>query len=133
MNVFVSYSRADNSPERLLEIELILAPLGTVYIDDLHYPPNADRYTAVHAALAAADLFLAVISNNYLHTPWTRYEFIRALRRGIPLLALTKTDAVGKEKDGRLMAHATSALCLSGSPYTASTWLRHRSPAGRNI
>ncbi|MEU1644412.1 toll/interleukin-1 receptor domain-containing protein [Micromonospora zamorensis] len=94
MNVFVSYSRRDNSLLRLAEIEVRLSHIGEVYIDDLHHPLDVDRHVAVIAALGAADVFIAVASPQYPHTPWTRHEVKEAARRGLPLLLLTETGAV---------------------------------------
>ncbi|MGK5521267.1 toll/interleukin-1 receptor domain-containing protein [Micromonospora sp. URMC 107] len=94
MNAFVSYSRRDNPLRRLAEIEAQLSHLGHVYIDDLHHPPSIDRHAAVIAALKTAEVFIAVTSPNYPHTPWTRFEVSEAARRKIPLLLLTTNDEI---------------------------------------
>jgi hypothetical protein len=109
MNVFVSYSRRDNPVNRLIEIESHLRHIGNVYIDDLHHPPNVDRHVAVKAALMAADAFVAVISPNYLHTPWTRYELSEATNRSVPLLLFTQTNEVRacRNEDLFALAHMT--------------------------
>jgi hypothetical protein len=94
MRIFVSYSRRDNPLSRLSEIESHLRHVGNIYIDDLHYPPGVDRQVAVEATLAAADIFIAVLSVSYTRTPWTRYELSEAADRDIPLLVFTETGAV---------------------------------------
>jgi len=92
MSTFVSYCRADNSLSRLLELEIKLSPLGSMYIDDLHHRKDVDRIAEVHAAFAGANSFLAILTTNYLRTPWTRYEAESARARRMPLLILTETE-----------------------------------------
>ncbi|MGW5081873.1 toll/interleukin-1 receptor domain-containing protein [Micromonospora echinospora] len=94
MNAFVSYSRRDNPLGRLTEIEAQLSHLGQVYIDDLHHPRGINRHAAVIAALETAEVFIAVMSPNYPHTPWTRFEVSEAARRQVPLLLLTTNDGI---------------------------------------
>jgi TIR domain-containing protein len=94
VNAFVSYSRRDNSQQRLVEIESLLRRVGDIYIDDLHHPLDVDRHIAAKDALSAADVFVAVLSATYAQTAWTRYELCVAANRGIPLLVLTRTGVL---------------------------------------
>ncbi|WBB79571.1 hypothetical protein O7606_26050 [Micromonospora sp. WMMD882] len=102
----MSYSRRDNSLERLVQIEALLGHLKSVYIDDLHHPHDIDRHFAVTCALEAAGTFIAVVSPNYLHTLWTRFEASEAARRGVPLLLLTGTDTLRPARYDELVAVA---------------------------
>lgn len=95
MIVFVSYARRDNTPQSLRGVERVVAKLGTPYVDDVHGYDAADRRTAVESALEAAGIFVAVVTPHYLHTSWTRREFVLAVHRQIPILALLP--------DGRLI------------------------------
>ncbi|NUP49889.1 MAG: toll/interleukin-1 receptor domain-containing protein [Catenulispora sp.] len=88
MKIFVSYSRRDNSPEKLLEIKRLTSKLGEPYIDDLHDHLDGHRGETVEKALHEADSFVVVVTSNYLRTAWTRKEFELALKRGVPMLAL---------------------------------------------
>ncbi|MFI9451028.1 TIR domain-containing protein [Amycolatopsis sp. NPDC052450] len=88
MNVFVSYSRADNSLEQLEALRARLAGDADVYVDDLDWAASGgDRADAVQRELARASVFVAVVSVTYGKTPWTAWEFDVALMRGIPKLA----------------------------------------------
>ena len=89
MTVFVSYSRQDNFPLRLWEIESRLRGLGDLYMDDLHHPADVDRHFSVMGALLSADLFVAVLPKNFLRTPWTRFEVTLASAINLPLLKLS--------------------------------------------
>lgn len=89
MRLFVSYSRRDNSLQRLLQVRDFLATADHAYIDDLEvHDPHEDRAQAVVNALECADAFVAVQSSNYLRTPWTRWEFNVALGRNMGVAAL---------------------------------------------
>lgn len=88
MIVFVSYARQDNDVESLRRIERQVAMLGHPYLDDLHNHGWRDRQETVERALRAAEMFVAVLSPNYLRTVWTRKEYEFALCHELPLLAL---------------------------------------------
>ena len=86
MRIFVSYARRDHDFGSLLRIADILRTLGRVYIDDLHeHDPAVDRTETVHRALVEAEAFIAVPSEHYPRTPWTRWELQTARSRGIPI------------------------------------------------
>ncbi|WP_081607579.1 toll/interleukin-1 receptor domain-containing protein [Rhodococcus triatomae] len=91
MKAFVSYSRRDNTLGRLLSIESQLGESVELYIDDLHFPRGADRRTSVLKALMEAESLIAVLSSNYLHTPWTVFEARQACVRGIPVFAFSES------------------------------------------
>lgn len=85
MKIFISYSRSDNDDRRLIEIEKLASLLGTPYLDDLHFDPEADRHEHVMTAMNTADAFLAVITKNYLRTDWTKRELRIAENLGIAI------------------------------------------------
>lgn len=95
MIVFVSYARRDHDPDALRRIEAAVTSLGVVYVDDVHGHEAADRRAVVLNALHAAAVFVGVVSPHYLRTPWTWREFVYAINRGIPIMALLP--------DGRLI------------------------------
>lgn len=88
MDVFVSYTRTDNSVDRLRVLEEKLKSLGKVYIDDLHFDPGIDRNVSVETALKAASMLVVIVTSNYLKTEWTNKELRVAEERGIPVKAL---------------------------------------------
>ncbi|MFK0243534.1 toll/interleukin-1 receptor domain-containing protein [Amycolatopsis azurea] len=88
MSMFVSYSRADNSLEKLASLRARLAGNAEVYVDDLDWAAaGPDRTETVYHALARASVFVAVVSATYRKTAWTAWEFDVATSRGIPKLA----------------------------------------------
>jgi len=88
MSVFVSYSRADNTLQRLTALRDQLAESSDVYVDDLDWETSgADRGDAVRHELARASVFVAVVSASYRKTAWTAWEFDVATARGIRRLA----------------------------------------------
>jgi hypothetical protein len=98
MKIFVSYSRSDNSHQRLVEISRQLQATGdSVYIDDIHHPAVGDRRDAVLSALDQAEVFVVVKTENYLRTKWTRFEFERAMDAGIALVVLEFGSGVRSE------------------------------------
>ncbi|WP_192582047.1 TIR domain-containing protein [Rhodococcus wratislaviensis] len=98
MKAFVSYSRRDNSLGRLLSIESQIGSVTELYIDDLHFPRGVDRHTSVLRALMEAESFIAVLSSNYLHTPWTLFEARQACVRGIPVFAFSESGELFKTR-----------------------------------
>lgn len=107
MTIFVSYSRRDNDDRKLRELQLLLAELGDVYIDDLHHIGSNDRSRAVYRALYTADRFISVISDNYLRTPWTTKEFRIARERGIAMFSLLP--------DGTMLAIPADKVILASA------------------
>ncbi|MFI2473452.1 toll/interleukin-1 receptor domain-containing protein [Nocardia xishanensis] len=105
MIVFVSYARRDNQDSDLLRIRAQVSNLGLPYVDDLHDHSERPRSHTVVNALLAADTFVAVLSPNYLQTPWTRGEFAVAVQRKMQLLFLTPPgnliDLAGGSLGGR--------------------------------
>ncbi|MEV7245442.1 TIR domain-containing protein [Streptomyces sp. NPDC093248] len=100
MRYFVSYARRDNDIERLCEIRALLGGLDCAYVDDLEvHDPSVDRTHAVINALARAENFIAVYSENYLMTEWTRWEFESALHMGIEMAALLPNNRFAKSSD----------------------------------
>lgn len=99
MKVFVSYVRHENGPDRLAEIERVLAGLGEIYIDDLHGIDASDRHAMVTGVLDGSSVLVAVASPSYLATPWTRFEYEFALRQGKPILALLDGDKIISKGD----------------------------------
>ena len=85
---FVSYARRDHDDNALRRVERRLAGYGRPYVDDLQDHRGHDRLAMVEHALESAHLFVAVLSNAYLRTAWTRREFESAIRRDIPMMAL---------------------------------------------
>lgn len=112
MNVFVSYARRDNE-KNLPEIERLIS-WGTPYIDDLHHSRHGGyRHEAVGLALHTSHEFVAVLSPSYLRTPWTRWEFRWAVRKGIPMVALignSKFVPIDEEMKHRLLDNDLTAL-----------------------
>ncbi|MCZ4125294.1 TIR domain-containing protein [Streptomyces sp. H39-S7] len=91
MRQFVSYARRDNGTERLVKIKEFLCRrnTGSVYIDDLEiHDPLTGRVASVVAAIEAANVLIAIPSENYLQTKWTRWEFETAISRNVPIMAL---------------------------------------------
>ena len=88
MKVFVGYSRQDNVDclDRIEEV--VVERFGAAYLDDKHFPPGIDREEAVHAALQSADVFVAVITPNYLRTIWTSKELDLAEKLGLGVYSL---------------------------------------------
>ncbi|WP_457458138.1 toll/interleukin-1 receptor domain-containing protein [Streptomyces sp. TE5632] len=102
MRYFVSYARRDNSVERLHEVRALLGEAGHVYVDDLEaHSLGADRVQSVVNALTCADIFVAIRSDSYLTTEWTRWEFDTALHMGIEMLAVLPGDVVVHPADAR--------------------------------
>ncbi|MEU5277744.1 toll/interleukin-1 receptor domain-containing protein [Streptomyces asoensis] len=100
MRYFVSYARRDHTIERLCEIRARFSDLGCVYVDDLEmHDPSVDRTQTVVNALAHAENFIAVQSENYLTTEWTRWEFASALHMGIEMAALLPNNRIAKRSD----------------------------------
>ncbi|MEV5170467.1 toll/interleukin-1 receptor domain-containing protein [Streptomyces flaveolus] len=95
MRYFVSYARRDNSVERLREVRALLSETGHVYVDDLEaHSVDTDRVQTVVNALMRADVFVAIQSDSYLTTEWTRWEFDSALHIGIEMLAVLPSNDV---------------------------------------
>ncbi|QXV60097.1 toll/interleukin-1 receptor domain-containing protein [Amycolatopsis sp. TNS106] len=131
MRMFVSYSRADNSLERLVALRARLAGSADVYVDDLDWAASGfDREDAVHRELVRASIFVAVVSITYRKTPWTAWEFDVALKRGIPKLAyLSDGRLVDEHSDEWPFASAALTGNLPSVPprvLRASTRGRHR-------
>ncbi|WP_454341599.1 toll/interleukin-1 receptor domain-containing protein [Streptomyces albogriseolus] len=98
----MSYARRDNSVERLREVRALLGEAGHVYVDDLeNHSLGVDRVQSVISALMCADIFVAIRSDSYLTTEWTRWEFDTALHMGIKMLAVLPGGAVVHPADAR--------------------------------
>lgn len=104
MKIFVSYSRADNSIERLVHISRSLSWMGHVYVDDLHYDASVDRSALVLDRLNEADTFVAVLTQRYLRTAWTIREVECAQRMDLKLFTLEMT--------GELRRNSYSSILL---------------------
>lgn len=100
MRYFVSYARRDNCIERLREIRALLGGLGCAYVDDLEvHDLGVDRTQTVVNALVCAETLIAVQSENYLMTEWTRWEFESALHMGIDVAALLPDNSFARWSD----------------------------------
>lgn len=103
MSVFVSYARADNSLEQLTRLRNHLANEHTdVYVDDLDWMTSGDnRLEIVCHQLVNASAFVAVVSENYLKTTWTTWEFGVAEELDIPRFAyLSNGELVDERSSG---------------------------------
>lgn len=88
MNVFVSYLRQDNNVDSLDVAVRRIASLGDVYLDDLQDQVSVGSAERVVTELEKADAFVSIVTDRYLTTPWTKWEFGIALHRGIHRYAL---------------------------------------------
>jgi hypothetical protein len=100
MSTFVSYSRADNPVERLARLrDHLSGHYPGVYVDDLDWMTSGDnRLEIVCNQLLKASAFVAVVSDNYLKTPWTAWEFNVATARGVPKFAYLPNGALVNER-----------------------------------
>ncbi|MFD5402774.1 TIR domain-containing protein [Streptomyces griseorubiginosus] len=129
MRYFVSYARRDNNVERLCEIRALLGGSDCTYVDDLEvHDPSTDRTHAVVGALECAETFIAVYSEHYLMTEWTRWEFESALHMGIEVAALLPNNRFVRPSDPqwpwpRRVPHAwdAAALEVGGASMTESS------------
>lgn len=130
---FVSYRRDDVPAARLYEIELSLRRLGEPYIDDLHGLSTSDRVGCVVSALESATNFIAVLSRGYLSTPWTKWEFARAMELGLPIqfMTLRSTEQVVSPVETKsLLVGVATVTTTARPPLTADS---HRSVAPTDL
>jgi hypothetical protein len=114
MSIFVSYSRADNTLERLSQLRGRLAKYSDVYVDDLDWMESGvGRLESVCARLLGASVFVAVVSKNYGKTPWTAWELNCAKLCKIPIFAyLPDGYLIDKSQDEWLL----NPLCAEFVP-----------------
>src|SRR5881396_2856454 len=88
VDLFISYSRRDQSFVRLLELSME-AKRRTAWVDWHSIPPTASWRDEVRAAIDAAQLFVFVVTPDSIDSRVCREELAHAVSRGkrvIPLL-----------------------------------------------
>lgn len=97
MTVFVSYVRKENSLDNLGRIRKRLSHLGSIYIDDIDHPTGVDRSLSVRSALKNASTFAILLTDSYLLTEWTMWEYSAALHLSLPKVAFIPTVGIVDE------------------------------------
>jgi hypothetical protein len=112
MKIFVSYTLRDGilNPHILREVELVLAKMGTPYIDVLH---NRSYYPQAHVVkmLNQASVLFACLTPEILKSNWVQFELMVARTRGIPILAFDPIDKswLSHDRVASLTTHSTGS------------------------
>jgi tetratricopeptide (TPR) repeat protein len=90
--VFISYASKDRALAAILHGRLVAAGFS-VWFDRARLNPGCDWHKEIEAGCEAAHVILPLLTPNWQHSPWTKYEAY-ASSAVIPLLARGKPEAV---------------------------------------